>query len=161
MDAKLYQLTQKYRELQEIAEDLDEQTFLDTLESIEDSMENKVESIVKMLKYWESNVQAIDEEIKRLTQRKKVFSNKGEQLKTYLQIQLHHANKKKIETPMHTVSIRNNPPSVKITDENFIPKEFLVPQPPKINKTELGKFLKAGNQILGAELEYKKSLQIK
>ena len=161
MDSKLYELAQSYKQIQEMAEELDNETLVDTLESIEDSIEIKIENIVKMIKHWNSIIEAIDNEEKRLKARKQVFKNKIDSLKTYAQIQMNHMGKKKIETPTFTVSVRNNQPSVKITDVNFIPKDFLVESEPTVDKKALGKYLKDGNKIMGAELVVNQSLQIK
>jgi hypothetical protein len=39
-----------------------------------------------------------------------------------------------------------------VLDENEIPEQFLVPQPPKVDKRKLLDFLKNGNTVTGAEL---------
>ena len=52
MDSKLYELTQSYKQIQEMAEELDHDVLIDTLNSIEDSIEVKIENIAKMVKHW-------------------------------------------------------------------------------------------------------------
>lgn len=48
---------------------------------------------------------------------------------------MEHLGKEKVKTPLFTVSIRNNAPSVNVLDEASIPKEFFIEQAPKLDKT--------------------------
>lgn len=59
----------------------------------------------------------------------------------------------KHEAPLGSVSVRAVPPSVTITDETLIPADYLIPQPPKIDKRALLAVLKDGTAAIpGVEL---------
>ncbi|EPV6683415.1 siphovirus Gp157 family protein, partial [Listeria monocytogenes] len=47
---KLYELTQAYNQVLEMAEELDTETLQDTLDSIREPIEEKAENIIKMVK---------------------------------------------------------------------------------------------------------------
>lgn len=158
---KLYELTQSYNQVLDMAEELDQQTLLDTLESIQDSIEDKVENTAKLAKTFEAYAKAIKEEEDRLSTRRKASENKVTSIKKYLQEQLELAGIKNIKRPTITVAIRNNPASVKVLDETLIPTEYLVPQPPKVDKKAILAALKNGQTIPGVELTQGKGLQIR
>jgi len=158
---KLYELVHSYKRVQEMADDLDQQTLLDTLDAIEDSIEDKAENTAKLIRSWEAEANAIKEEEKRLAERRKAVENRISSLKLYLQIQLEVAGIDKVKRPTLTVSIRNNPPSVNISDETLIPSTYMIPQPDKISKTEIAKVLKSGEFVPGAELVQTRGLMIK
>ena len=51
--------------------------------------------------------------------------------------------------------------SVNITDENILPEDYLIPQPPKVDKTSLKEALKSGIEVPGAELKQTEGLRIR
>lgn len=158
---KLYELTQSYNQVLYMAEDLDQQTLLDTLESIQDSIEDKVENTAKLAKTFEAYAKAIKAEEDRLSSRRKALENKVISIKKYLLEQLELAGIKNVKRPTITVAIRNNPASVKVLDETLIPTEYLVPQPSKVAKKDILAVLKNGQAVPGVELTQTKGLQIR
>lgn len=158
---KLYELTQSYNQVLDMADDLDQQTLLDTLESIQDSIEEKVENTAKLAKTFEAYAKAIKEEEDRLSSRRKSLENKVASIKTYLQEQLEVAGLKNVKRPTITVAIQNNPASVNVIDETLIPTEYLVPQPSKVSKKDILAVLKNGQAIPGVELTQTKGLRIR
>lgn len=158
---KLYELTDDYLRLMEMAEELDPETFQDTLESIQDSIEDKVENAAKVIKSIEADVQAIKEEEKRLKERRQALEKKIDNIKDYLKEQLEKAGIDKVKRPLITVSIQNNPPSVKVIDEKLIPSTYMIPQEPKLDKKSLLQVLKNGEKVPGVELEQTRGLRIR
>ena len=69
--------------------------------------------------------------------------------------------KTKFKSGMFNFAIQKNQESVNITDERIIPEDFLIQQPPKIDKTALKELLKNGVEIPGAELKQTESLRIR
>jgi len=157
----LYELNNDYKLVLEMADDLDQQTLLDTLDSIKESFEDKAENTAKLIRSWEAEVNIIKEEEKRLAERRKAAENRIQSLKMYLQIQMEIAGVESIKRPLISVSIRNNPPKVRIIDELSIPTDYLVFARPTISKTEIAKALKNGEEVPGAELIREKGLSIK
>jgi len=59
------------------------------------------------------------------------------------------------------VSIQNNPPSVRVVNEELIPSHFMIPQPPKLDKKTILQKLKDGEKVPGVELAQGRSLRIR
>ena len=158
---KLYELSQSYVRLQEMAEELDPQTYLDTLDAIKEGIDDKAENTAKLIRSWEAEVEALKAEEKRIADRRKSLEGRISTTKQYLQIQMEMAGIEKVKRPLVTISIRNNPPSVKVLDESLIPSEYMIQQKPVISKKSVSEALKNGEFVPGAELQSTKGLVIK
>jgi len=155
----LYELSLSFQEVQNM--DLDPEVMKDTLDSIEDAIENKAENIAKLIRNLESDVSAYKEEEDRLKTKRQATENKVKWLKTYLEDNMKLTGKTKFKSGMFNFSIQKNPASVNITDEKIIPEEFLIQQPPKVDKTSLKEILKRGIEVPGAELKQTEGLRIR
>ena len=158
---KLYELTERYMQLIDLSEQLDPETFKDTLDAIQDSLEDKVENTAKVVKSLEADVTAIKEEEKRLKERRQVLETKIDSIKNYLKEQLELAGIDKVKRPTITVSIQKNPPSVKVIDEKLIPSSFMIAKAPELDKKAVLEKLKDGEEVPGVELFQGRSLRIK
>lgn len=166
MSLALYQISDAYladvRKLEEL--DLDEQTFLDTLESLSGDLEVKATNVAMFIKNLESNAAAIKQAEEAMSKRRKAQEDKAKRIKEYLLENMLRTGVSKIECPYFTLSIRKNPPSVEVLMSSSIPDEYFdipEPQPPVLNKKRLAEDLKAGVVIEGARLAQGNSLQIK
>jgi len=155
----LYQLTENYLTVLEMAENGDDLT--DTLEALTDAIEDKAENTAKVIKQLEANADMLANEIKRLSERKTTAENNAKQLKVYLQEQLEKCGKSKIKGEIFTVAIQNNPQSVEVLDESKIPAAYFIPQAPKLDRKELLAHLKAGEEIAGVAIKQTQSLRIR
>lgn len=158
---KLYELTQSYTQLLDMADSMDQEMFRDTLQSIEEALEDKVENTAKFIRCIEVDIEAIKVEEKRLADRRKALETKVKQSKVYLQEQLELAGIDKIKRPTVTVSIQANPPSVEIVDESLIPSFFMIPQAPQIDKKAILANLKEGQIVDGCVLKQGRSVRIR
>ena len=158
---KLYELTDNYMQLIELADQLDEEKFRNTLESIQDSIEDKVENTAKVIKSIEADVLAIKEEEKRLKERRQALEKKIDNIKDYLKEQLEKAGIDKVKRATFTVSIQNNPPKAEIVDEKSLPLEFMIPQPAKVDKRAILEKLKSGEHVPGAALVQERGVRIR
>ncbi|MBA2877995.1 replicative superfamily II helicase [Anoxybacillus kamchatkensis] len=158
---KLYELAQNYAHLMEMAEEMESDALVDTLQSLEDAIEEKVENIAKLIRNLEADAKIIKEEEQRLAERRRAIEAKVERLKTYLQEQLEVAGLQKVKRPTITVAIQNNPPSVEIADEKLIPSKFMIPQPAKVDKKSILDRLKNGEVIPGVTLKQTKGVRIR
>ncbi|MBX8938515.1 siphovirus Gp157 family protein [Enterococcus gilvus] len=159
--AVLYKLADSYNQVVDMADRLDDGTLRDTLDSIKDAFDVKAENVAKAVKEIEGQANMIDEEIKRLTKRKTTMKNNAKSMKVYLQEQMEAIGKRKVQGELLTVAIQKNAPSVKIESEQYIPEGFYVPQPSKLDKTQLKNELKNGLEITGVELVQTESVRIK
>ena len=158
----LFDLSTDYQQLYDlIAEQEDEQILKDTLASINDAIEDKADGYVAVIKTLEGDNKAIDEEIKRLRQRKTSNQNGVKRLKESLQAVMEQTGKEKFKTALNTYSIANNPPSIEVVNESLIPKSYWVEQAPKLNKKEILSDIKNGVEIKGAEVVQTRSLRVR
>ncbi|ELX9443433.1 siphovirus Gp157 family protein, partial [Staphylococcus pseudintermedius] len=141
----LFNLTDAYQQVYDlIAEQGEESALIDTLQSINDALEDKADGYVAVIKTLEADNVAIDEEIKRLRQRKTSNQNGISRLKESLQFSMESTGKEKFKTALNSYSIANNPPSLDVVEESLIPKEYWLSQAPKLNKKDLLKDIKNG-----------------
>lgn len=159
--ANLYELTSNYKYVLDLADELDEQTLQDTLDSIKEPLEQKVDNTAKLIKAMENDVKAFKEEETRLKQRRQTIENNIKRIKERLQYDLESNDLDKIEGATFKVAIQNNPVSIKILDEKMIPKGYFIEQEPKLNKKELLEDMKRGEEIFGAELQQTRSIRIR
>ncbi|MDK0797136.1 siphovirus Gp157 family protein [Clostridium perfringens] len=164
---KLYELTQNYRNLESLLDNLGEQEGLTVemihgaLGQVEDDINTKIENTCKVIKEIEADSIGIDEEIKRLSALKKQKENAVKKLKEYVEFEMNGIGLTKVEGKLFKISFRKSK-VVKVLDETKIPKEFIkVKTTESISKTDLAKALKSGEVIEGAELVENKTLQIK
>lgn len=158
--ATLYELTGKYHQLLDLAEDTDPTLFNDTMDSITDAIEDKAVGYAKVDKELAKDEQALKDEAQRLRERATSIGNNRRYLKQNLQEAMEETDKKKIKTPEFTIYIQNNPESLKLIDESKIPayltKTDIVP-----DKTRIKQLLKEGKDVPGAELSASSSLRIR
>ena len=157
---RLYELTSSYEQLLEMAEQFDEETLRDTLESINEAIETKVENTAYVIKSLEANVKIIDEEVKRLQAMKSTQQRNIKSLKEYIQESMEKVGLGKIEGSLIKVSIQNNPPSIRLDDDFKIGK-YLVSVEPKFDKKAILSDLKQGLDVPGAEIVQGKSIRIR
>lgn len=121
---KLYELTGKYAELQAQMEDGDHEAVADTLESIEGAIEEKVESIHRIYRNMQADIDALKAEEKRLSEKRKALENEQKRLKKYTETQLTASGIDKVKTGIGTVGFRKSPASVEVIDKHDIPDHF-------------------------------------
>lgn len=156
----LYELTERLLLLADGTEELDEEVLRDTLDSINESIEIKVENTAAVIRQIDFNVKNLKEEEERMYKRRKTLTNRAEYMKSYLQYQLERTGKERIAGDRFTVTIQNNPQSVRVSNEKAL-TTYLVEQPSKLDKKSLLDDLKSGMEIDGAELQQTRSIRIR
>ena len=158
--ASLYELTGIFKQINEM-EGLDEETKLDTLDSIDwtDQFEEKVENTVKVIKNKEAEADQLKEEIDRLTKRKKSIENNITRLKAGLQGAFEITGHEKVKGLLFTVTLAKNQPSV-VVDEDLLPKKYFI-MTKKPDKNAIKELLNAGKKVKGATLQESRSLRIR
>lgn len=171
---KLYELTNKFDELNELYDSLvDNETGeivdVDMFEKAEElekfllsELESKSENIVKFIRNKESDLATIKNEIDRLNDLKKKEEKKLESFKEYLKSNMNRLNATKIETPLGNISIRKSQKVV--VNENIIPKDkrwYRVETVEKFDKNVIKKLIKGGEDIEGTLIEDTFSINIK
>lgn len=157
-----YNLNQAYLEvLNKLDEGYSFEDLKDTLDSIEEELNIKVDNTIGLKRSVDADVETIDKEIKRLQTIKKQKVNLSDRLKGYLLDMLEQRKLDKYRTSTNYIYKRNNGPSKEVTDEKLIPKEYWVSQAPKLNSKMLTDDLKNGKEIPGAKLKHTVSLVVK
>ncbi|MGT2935716.1 siphovirus Gp157 family protein [Streptococcus castoreus] len=159
--AYLYELEGIYAQLQSM--DLDEETFQDTLDSIDfqTDLENNIEYFVKMLKNVQADVEMYKAEKEAFYKKQKQAEAKAEKYKETIRLAMELSRKKKVDAGMFKVSLRRSK-KVEILDETKIPLAYMQEKIEyKPMKSEISKALKSGIEVSGVELIETESLQVK
>lgn len=157
---RLYDLTGKYKQLMDMEEDLDPTLFHDTLDSIDDAIEEKAINYGRIIKMLNSDIKEIDVELKRLQKKKQSIENKSNIMKETLTQAMIDTGKQKIKSPFISVWIQRNPAKLIIPDEKQLQADyFKVTRVP--DTKQIAEALKAGKEILGASLEQSESVRIR
>lgn len=157
---KLYELTEQYNRLLELAEETDAAAFQDALEHLTDSINEKAENIAHVLQQMKSDINTLKDEEKRLKERRMTLERKQEHLRWYLQQELESADIKQVKSARFTISLRNSAPKVQIIDDDLIPRDYKVMNF-SIDKKTLKEALQNGLEINGASLVQERSLNIR
>lgn len=149
--ATLYEMTAQATALYEMlqAEEIDVQTFNDTLEAM--GAAEKVESYCKVIKQLQADEEMFKQEIERLTARKATAKNAVDRMKAALLTYLQQTGQDKVKAGSFSVYTATTP-AVNITDESAIPNIYLKPLPPTVDKNAIKAAIKGGATVAGAEL---------
>jgi hypothetical protein len=158
---KLYEISENIQELINMIDDIDDQTFNDTMESLQLELHDKADNYAKVIKVLEGEINTIKNEVERLGTMKKARENKIEWLKSTLEEAMIHADDKKFKTELFTFGIQRNPAKLTFETEEFIPLEYYVEQKPKLDNTKLKEDIKSGKIIKGVSLIQGEGLRIR
>ena len=157
----LFELNEKYRELEQ-RDDLDETTLKDTLDSINDSREVKLDNIANWIENNQADIDFLDKKIKQLREEKQALSNKNNSLMAYMTTAIDDSGLKELKTENHILKPRNYRASVYISNEKDIPSEFIkFKAVESIDKKSIYELLKNGKTVRGAELKPNRKTVIK
>lgn len=172
--ANLYDLTNSWQKVYNMDE-IDEQTWFDTLGAIDEAIEEKGDNIAKLVRSLEADAEAYKAEAEHFTAKRKVAENKISRLKEYLKGSMELLDKPKFKTALFSFGIQNNAASLEIDDPSMLLEKY-----PAIAGTEyqekvykgfkealseekkhLKDRLKSGEEIKGAHLVQTRSLRIR
>ena len=166
----LYELMNDYKNFLSAVEngDIPEDAIADTLESIEASIEDKIDNTACLLKVLEAEEAAIKAEEERLAQRRKVKANVKDRLKNYLSEMMLSMGKTEFESPRNKITFRKTPGKVVFDDEKkFIEwaqihaDSLLNYGKPTVDKTAIKVALANGAELDGVRIESSQSMTIK
>lgn len=157
----LYTIAEQFKELAALAETADEDLAValrDTMEGIEGEFQEKGKAIAMITLNIDGDLEAIQSQIDRLTERKRIITNRKESLKEYLRTNMDAAGITKITHPLFTITCGKGKPIVVIDDEKAIPDDFVnVKVTSAPDKAAIAKALKDGQEVPGAHSEIGKS----
>ena len=158
--SSLYNLKEDYKRVLELqAEGVDEEVIKDTLESIDDAIEDKADSYSYVIREKKGQNDTIDEEVKRLQALKRSNKRLIELLQENLYEVMKDTGKTKFKTDLNSFWIQKNPMSIDIKYEDNIPEDFYVTER-KLQRRELINYVK-NNEIDGVELTQSEGVRIR
>jgi hypothetical protein len=124
----LYKLNRQMAELAALADTDDEglrQAIQDTMDGIKGEFEVKADSVVMLCRNIEGDIDAIDKEVDRLNELKRIKKNTVGQLSDYLRRNMEAADIKSIKRPLFTITLALSPEKVIVDNEQAVPDEFV------------------------------------
>lgn len=124
---QLYVLTGQMAELAAMCETDDEslkQAIQDTMTGIQGEFEDKADKIVMLRRNIEGDIGAIDSEINRLNELKRIKTNSVTAITDYLRRNMDAANLKSIKRPLFTISLVTGKEKVIVDNEDAVPDEL-------------------------------------
>lgn len=154
---QLYKLTERYQTIENMLDDeyITRESIEETIANIKEQIEDKVESIGKLVLTLKASISSIQTEEERLAKRKQAMTNHMEWLKLYLLNEMTATNTLKVKRDVITVSVSDNPPSVEIVDEELIPDIFrkVIPETWQVDKRAIIEhFKQTGEIVSGADI---------
>lgn len=161
----LFELNENYRKVESLFDDgaeVSEQALKDTLESISEARDVKLDSIAFLI---ERNVAKTDfyaKKIKELQLAKKSAENTVKRLNAYMTFAMDDAGLKELQTENHVLKPRNYKASVVIDNTHAIPDQYMVSKLTIApDKTAIYKAIKAGEEIPGVHTKPNRKTVIK
>ena len=157
----LFELNEKYRELEQ-RDDLDSETLKDTLDSINDSREVKLDNIATWIENNEGNIDKLNKKIKGFQSDVKHLKKTNERLKKYLSDVLDDMGVRKVYTSRNIIKQGRKSIQTHILDETKIPKKFFNTKiSTSVNKALIKETIQSGKPVPGAELQTNRKAVIK
>ncbi|MBI6182183.1 siphovirus Gp157 family protein [Serratia proteamaculans] len=153
----------KFQELIETSEDLTPEMIADTLEGIEGALGDKLDGAFTYVRNLEGLAKTVDEEIKRLTDRKKSFENRAKSIRKYVLSCLLASGQDSLKTTTNTFTARKGVASVVIDNIELLPDELVTTQVLTApDKKAIKEAIENGVEVAGAHIEIgERSLQVR
>jgi hypothetical protein len=104
--------------------EIDRQTAIDTIESLDGALDDKLLAVGKFIASIEAEAEAIEAVELRQRNRRQTLENKSAWLRSYLQDAMIKTGHDKLKSPDIALAIHKLPVSVIVTDETLIPPQF-------------------------------------
>ncbi|MGE5651794.1 MAG: siphovirus Gp157 family protein [Bacillota bacterium] len=161
-----FELAAQYRQLAGLLAERhdDEQVIADTLESISEPLDERLENLAKMVRNIESAAAGVQQTMDTLGRRHAALQRAAERARRLVLDLMQAAGRDKATTALFTIAVRKNPPQVVIDQESALPPDFLTrhePPAPTPDKKAIAAALKAGIPVPGARSEQHVRLEIR
>lgn len=174
--ARLYELVGEYRIFEEQfstfcemvdSGEMPEEAVWDTLDSLNGSIEEKLDNIACVYKQTMYEAAMMKAEEASMRARRKAKENAAERLKEYMSTAMQAVGSNKIETARNRLSFRKSEKVMIEDEEDFVQwaqeynPDLLTYKTPEPNRTVIKKILACGEAIEGCRIEQCMNLQIK
>lgn len=127
-ELSLYNLNKDMLDLKSLAynDEIDEETFLNTFESMQIAVEDKVEACGYVIAMLEGDAEKCKNEKEHINTIQKIFENRAKRLKESIKKCMETAELKEIKGGRFTAKICNAGGSAKLSvDENAVPMDYM------------------------------------
>src|SRR5689334_7133904 len=138
-------------QLKALYQDIDDETLLDTLEGISD-LPQLIQGLIRSSLEDEALISALKQRLEDMQARLSRLKDRFERKRELASWAMTNAEILKMQTADFTLSLRQGPPRLDVVDQDKVPAEYLVPQPPRLDRAGLIGALKRGDVIPGAVL---------
>lgn len=132
-------------------EDVDQPLIRDMIEG-ETGLFEAIDAVLAQIGADMAGIDGIKAFEATLSARKDRLLRRVESLRTMLVTALDMIGERRFERPLATLTLKDVPPKLVVTDEAAIPSEFWKPQDPVLDRKGLGDALKASQRTLEAKL---------
>lgn len=144
----LYDITNNFKNLMELDE-IDDIQRAEIEKELTELLVQKSVNIIGYIKNIDLTIDAMKTEEKRIVEGRKSLEKKLESFKEYVKNCMDSNSITKVETGLGVLSIRKNPISVEIIDENSIPEEYKEKiETIKINKKAIADNFKSTGELI-------------
>ena len=133
--------------------EIDDETLRDTLEGISD-LPRLIQEVIRSSLEDESLIVALKGRVEEMQVRLDRFKARADKKRSIAKWAMGRAGIDRLQAEDFSVSLRHGLQRVEVLDETQIPRDFFVPQAPRLDRTALLATLKRGETITGTTLAY-------
>ena len=142
--------------------EIDSQTFLDTMQSLEGGLVDKAKRVGAYIRNTKAMAQQIKDAESDMAKRRKSLESHAKGLEDYLLSNMIESGISEINSPWFDLKKKKTPAAVKIADNTKLPEEFVTTKTIETpDKTALKAALNSGQKINGVSLVAGQRLEIK
>ncbi|HEX7648296.1 MAG TPA: siphovirus Gp157 family protein [Noviherbaspirillum sp.] len=157
-----FELAAQYRQLAELLAERhdDEQVVADTLESISEPLDERLENLAKIVRNIESAKHGVERTIAQLEARHASLDRAAERARRLILDLMRTSGREKVTTALFSFAVKKNPPAVVVDNAQALAPEYLTWHAPTPNKRAIAAALKEGHSVPGAHSEQTVRLEI-
>lgn len=159
--AALYEISERYRNLEALLEDetVPWETVREAAAAVEDEFKAKVETLGRMMLNMAAQIKAYQEEENRLAKRRGALERRLAGMKAYVMQQMERVGLTQVRGIV-PVRVQASAPHLVVDNPDLLPRECFIPLEPLLDKAAVRERLKAGESLPGAHLEAGKHLRV-
>ncbi|WP_194722273.1 siphovirus Gp157 family protein [Noviherbaspirillum malthae] len=153
-----FEVATQYRRLAELLAERhdDEQVIADTLESMSEPLDARLENLAKMVRNIESATRGVEQTITHLEARHEALQRAAQRGRQLILDLMRTAGRDRVNTALFSMAVKKNPLTVVIDDEAQLQSEYFTHHEapaPTPNKRAIAAALKAGIPVAGVHTE--------
>jgi hypothetical protein len=138
-------------ELKALYQDIDDETLLDTLEGIS-QLPDLIQALIRSSLEDEALIGGLKQRLEDMQARLSRLKDRFDRKRELASWAMTNAEIIKLQAADFTLSLRQGPPRLDVVDQDKVPTEYFIPQPPRLDRSGLTSALKRGDVIPGAVL---------